>query len=139
MIALIRIRGEVGLQRDVEETLNRLRLRKKYSCIVIQHPEKQQLGMIHKVKDFVAYGEIKEDMFEKLIEKRGQIIDKSKKVSPKDAAKEIAKGKRYEDLNLKPFFRLHPPRKGIKSKYHYPQGVLGNHKEKLNELMERML
>ncbi|KKL95423.1 hypothetical protein LCGC14_1854700, partial [marine sediment metagenome] len=42
-------------------------------------------------------------------------------------------------LNLKPFFRLHPPRKGIKSKLHFPKGVLGDNKEKINDLVLRML
>ena len=49
------------------------------------------------------------------------------------------KGKKYDELGIKPFFRLHPPRGGIRSKVHYPEGVLGNHKEKINELVERML
>ena len=95
--------------------------------------------MIKKVKDFIAFGEINSSMFEKLLEKRAQPVDKVKKINPKEAAKEIEKGKKYEDLNLKPFFRLHPPRGGIKSKESYPRGVLGNHKDKINELLERML
>ncbi|MCL5730030.1 MAG: uL30 family ribosomal protein [Candidatus Pacearchaeota archaeon] len=118
MIAVIRIRGEVGVKRDIEETLNRLRLKKKYSCIVIQSPKEEQIGMIKKVKDFVAFGEIDDVMYKKLVEKRG---------------KKDSQGK------LKPFFRLHPPRGGIKSKESFPKGVLGNHKEKINELLERML
>lgn len=140
-ICLIRIRGEVGLKSDVKETLNRMRLRKKYSCVVIAHPKPEQLGMIKKIKDFVAFGKINESMFEKLIEKRGQLIDKKKKINAKEAAKEIEKGKTYEELNMKPFFRLHPPRGGIESKKHFGvnKGVLGNHEEKINELLERML
>ena len=139
MICVIRIRGEVGVKRDVEETLNRLRLKKKYSCVVFNKPREEQLGMIKKVKDFTAFGEISNELFEKLIEKRGQPVDKSKKINAKEAVKEIEKGKKYEELNMKPFFRLHPPRGGIKSKESFPKGVLGNHKEKINELLERML
>jgi len=114
MIAVIRITGQVGLKRSIIETLNRLKIRKKYSCIVLS-PTKEQMGMIKKVEDFVAYGKISEDMHKKLLEKR--------KTSTKD------------------FFRLHPPRKGIDSKKHFgvKKGVLGNHKEKINELIERML
>ena len=37
------------------------------------------------------------------------------------------------------FFRLHPPRGGIKSKIHFPKGVLGDNKEKINDLIKRML
>ncbi len=147
MIVLIRIKGEVGVNTDVKETLNRLRLRKKYSCVVLRNPREEQLGMIKKVKDFVAFGKINAETFGKLIEKRGQLIDKQNRGSapPINKIKEIVKGleegKKYEELNLKPFFRLHPPRGGIDSKKHFgvAKGVLGNHGDKINELLERML
>jgi large subunit ribosomal protein L30 len=44
-------------------------------------------------------------------------------------------------LNIKPFFRLHPPRGGIDSAKHFgiKKGVLGNNKESINKLIERML
>lgn len=139
MICIIRIHGQVGLNRDVFETLYRLRLRQKYACVVL-NPTKEQLGMINKVRDFVAFGEITKENFEKLIEARGQAVDKSKKIGDfKKLAEELEKGKNYEELNLKPFFRLHPPRKGIKSKLHFPKGVLGNNKKKINDLIGRML
>jgi len=138
MIAVIRIHGRVKLKRHIVETLNRLRIRKKYACIVL-NPTTEQLGMIKKLRDFVAFGEIKKEIFEKLIEKRGKLIDKSKKINAKKISEELEKGKSYEEVNLKPFFGLHPPRKGIKSKLHFPKGVLGDNKEKINELIKRML
>ncbi len=120
MIAVIRIHGQVKLKKEIVETLYRLRLRKKYSCVVFEKPSKEQLGMIKKVKEFVAFGEIKTETYKKLVEARG---------------KKDAKG------NLKPFFRLHPPRGGIESKKQFGvgKGVLGNNKEKINELILRML
>ncbi len=60
MITVIRITGDVGLRKDVAETLNRLRLRRKYSCVVFENLTKEQLGMIEKVRDFVAFGDIDE-------------------------------------------------------------------------------
>ena len=115
MIVVIRISGQVGLRKDIVETLNRLRLRKKYSCVVLENPAKEQLGMVRKVKDFVAFGELDEDTYKKLVEARGK--------------------------KSKTFFRLHPPRKGIESKKHFGvgKGVLGNNKKKINELIRRML
>ena len=113
MICVIRIHGQVGLKKEIVETLSRLKLRKKYSCIVIEKPTKEQLGMIKKVRDFAAFGEINEETYKKLKEKR--------------------------KTKIKNFFRLHPPRKGIKSKLHFPKGVLGDNKEKINELVGRML
>ena len=53
MICIIRIRGRVGLKKEINETLNRLRLRRKYTCIVLEG-NKVQLGMIKKVKDCVV-------------------------------------------------------------------------------------
>ena len=120
MMCVIRIAGETGLDKKIKETLDRLRLKKKYSCIVIESPNDSQLGMIKTASDFVAFGEINDETYKKLIEKRG------KKVARK----------------LKPFFRLHPPRKGIDSKKHFGEtkkGVLGNNGEKINELVGRML
>ena len=106
----------VKVSKDIEDTLYRLRLRKKYACVVVK-PTKEILGMLKQVKYYVAYGEIDKETYDKLVKARG------KKVNGK----------------LKPFFSLHPPRKGIKSKLQYPKGVLGNNKKDINKLIERML
>ena len=53
------------------ETFNRLKLRRKYAALVLK-PTKEQEGMINKVRDFVAFGEINEDVLKKLKEKRGK-------------------------------------------------------------------
>ena len=119
MIAIIRIKGMIGIRKSIAETLHRLRLRRKYVCVVLEKPTREQLGMVKKIKDFVAYGEIDADTYKELKEKRGK----------------KSKGK------LKPFFRLHPPRGGIESKKHFGvgKGVLGNNKDKINDLIRRML
>ena len=115
MIVIIRISGMIDVNKDVEETMNRLRLRRKYSCVVVKE-SKELEGMLKKIRDFVSYGLIDEKTHKELIDKRGQ------KVGDK----------------LKPFFRLHPPRGGINSKLKYPKGVLGENKE-INKLIKRML
>ena len=139
MICIIRIRGRVNVDWKIKETLERLRLGKKYSCVVLMNPNKEQLGMIKKLRDFVAFGNTSREVFEKLINTRGQKIDKKKKTDSKKIIEELEKGKSYEALNLKPFFRLHPPRGGIDSKKHFPRGVLGDNGEKINDLILRML
>ena len=153
MICVIRIHGMVGLNKKIAETLNRLRLRRKYSCIVLE-PTKEEMGMIKKLRDVVAFGEINKSTLEKLIEKRGKwnfpvnpekseqkgkLTDKSKKIDAKKIAEGLMDKKSYWALDLKPFFRLHPPRGGIKSKIHFPKGVLGDNKKKINELVMRMI
>ena len=114
-IAVIRIKGLVGIKKDIKETLNRIRLRKKYSCIVLDS-NKENFGMVEKVNDFVAFGEINEEVYKKLQEKR--------------------------KTKIKNFFRLHPPRGGIDSKKHFGEtkkAVLGNNGKEINKLIERML
>jgi len=130
-IAVIRIHGQVGLNAPIVETLNRLRLRRKYACVVFDKPTPIQLGMIKKVRDFVASGKINDETYKELVEKRG-LKDKTT-LYPKGHEKDTS-GK------LKPFFRLHPPRGGIDSKKHFgvKKGVLGENK-KMNELIRRML
>lgn len=139
MIAIIRIVGMVDVPKDVEETLTRLRLRRKYSCVII-FENKVNNGMLAKVRDCVAYGEIKPEVLEQLIEKRGKKIDGKGQIDSKKISQEIIKGKKFDEVGLKPFFRLHPARGGLKSsKKHFPLGELGNNGEKINDLILRML
>ena len=141
MICVIRIKGDAGLNKKIKETLSRLRLRRKYSCIILNKKE-EQLGMIKKVRDFVAFGELDEKTLESLIKKRGLLINKKKtKHKIEEVIKGLGEGQNLQSFNLKPFFRLHPPRKGIESKKHFGvgKGVLGDNKNKINELVERML
>ena len=140
MKAIIRIHGQVGIPQDVKETLDRLKIRKKYACVIIKE-KPEIIGMIKKIRDYVAYGDISKEMFTELIKKRGKAIDKGKKIDFEKVVEEFFEKntKKLIELNLKPFFGLHPPRKGIKSKIHFPKGVLGNNGEKINELIKRML
>lgn len=139
MIAIIRIHGQVNINEKFAETLNRLHLRRKFSCTVI-HETPEMLGMLRKIENFVAYGKISRETLTKLVEKRGQPIAKGRKIDAGKIAEEFEKNKPFKELGVKPFFRLHPPHGGLKtSRLHYPRGVLGNHKEKINKLIERML
>jgi len=149
LIAVVRIDGEVKVKPEIASTLFRLRLRKKYSCVLINSENKGFMGMLWKVRHAVAYGPMDNETLVKLLNARGQRIaslssednknSKNAKINYEEAAKGLIAGKDLEDFGLKPFFRLHPPRKGIKSKLQYPKGVLGNNKNDINKLIERML
>ena len=140
MIALIRIHGMIKLNGDISETLSRLRLRKKYTCAIVDEGI-ETLGRIKKVKDFIAFGKIDEKTLAELIKARGKVIGNTKKKveNPEKIAKEVLAGKNLEELGIKPWFGLHPARGGIDTKHHYPKGVLGNHHEDINKLIARML
>jgi len=138
MILIIRIKGLVEVPEKINEALSRLRLRRKYSAVLVK-PTEETLKLLQILRNYIAYGEIsKEDMI-LLLEKRGKLI-KGKKVDAKTAVEHLDK-KSLEDIGFKPFFRLHPPRGGIDSRLHIgvKRGVLGNHKDKINELMRKML
>jgi large subunit ribosomal protein L30 len=139
MIIAIRIRGLVGVKIGVAETFDRIRLRRKFSCVLVNEKDVVMMGMLNKLKDGVAYGAVDEKTLTELIKARGTMKDKTEIKDPASVAKELMGGKKLEDLGLKPFFRLHPPRKGINSKLHYPRGVIGDNKEKINDLVMRML
>ena len=138
MILVIRISGMVKIPKSISETLQRLKLQRKYSAVLLEE-NKESTKILRNVRNYVAYGTISKDMLEKLLNLRGKSLDGGK-INGKKLASEMDK-KNLKSLGIKPFFRLHPPRKGIESKKHFGvgKGVLGDHKEKINELLERML
>lgn len=139
MKAIIRISGLVEIASTIEETLSRMRLRRKYSLVLLPATPMTSL-LLKKVRNFVAYGDIDNETLLSLLQKRGQLIDKKKKVDFAEVAKQLEK-KSLQDLGLKPFFRMHPPRGGIDARLHFgvKKGVLGDNKEKINNLIRRML
>src|SRR3989344_5171283 len=138
LIVLIRISGMVKIKEKINHILDRLRLKKKYACVLINSDNKSLMGMLDKVKFNVAYGEIERDTLIKLIKARAKSMDGDKKPIKIDAekvAEGLLEGKKLDEFKLKPFFRLHPPLKGINSKLQYPKGVLGNNKKDINKLV----
>lgn len=139
MLLIIRISGMVNVPQDTEDALFRLRLRRKYSAVLFE-PTKENAPLLVKIRNHVAYGTIDKETLLSLIQMRGQPIKKGTKIDAEKIVSQLGK-KSLEDLGLKPFFRLHPPRKGIESKKHsgVGKGVLGDNKEKINDLVVRML
>ena len=153
-IAVIRLSGDTGIKKEIRDTFKLLRLYNKYTCIIL--PSSQNfLGMIQKINEFVTWGEINKDTFILLLEKRGKITKKEKfsekylkekaKISLDDFADQFIKMKKeFKDIpGLKNFFKLCPPRggfekNGIKKQFSLG-GALGYRKEKINELIVRML
>lgn len=139
MIIVIRISGQVNIPKKIEETLHRLRLRKKYTAIILK-PTKENLKLLNKIRNYVAYGDIDKETLQELIKKRATLKDKSQKIDPEKIIQDLEK-KKLSELDIKPFLRLHPPIGGIDSKKHsgIKKGVLGDNKNKINNLVRRML
>ncbi|MEK6800417.1 MAG: uL30 family ribosomal protein [Nanoarchaeota archaeon] len=140
MILVIRISGMVNVSQRIEDALYRLNLRRKYSAVLI-HETPENLKLLKILRNHVAYGPIDQNTLVELIEARAEPIKKETTIKAKETADQLSK-KSLSDLGIKPFFRLHPPRGGIDSKKHFgssSKGVLGSNKEKINDLVRRML
>ena len=153
-IAIVRITGNCRIKKEIEYTFKTLRLYRKNNCIVIPNTP-SYVGLLKKVKDFVTWGEIDEATFTELLLKRGKLpakksldeayIKAKTKLSAQDFVKEFfAFKKELRDIHgLKLFFRLNPPVKGFEikgTKKPFSQGgALGYRKDKINELIKRMI
>jgi len=153
-IAIIRIAGQQGLNEKIKTTFRLLNLHKKNTCVLVP-ATKQTQGMINVLKDSITWGEIDKITLSQLLEKRGRIIgnqpltkeyvkEKTKLEFDKFVDELLNDVKQIKDVEgLKPFFRLLPPRKGFErkgTKRHFAVGgALGYRKEKINDLIQRML
>lgn len=154
MIAVVRIRGDVGLNPHVRKTFELLRLYRKNYCVVLKN-EPNFIAMIRKVKDFTTFGEISREVFAKLMQSRAKMpgdkplaeafLKEKTKLGFKEFADAFFDWKiSLKDVpGMKPFFRLHPPiggfeRGGIKSAF-AQGGVLGYRGPKIDKLIERMI
>ncbi len=152
MYAVVQVRGVVNTRKEIKDTLKMLRLHHINHCVIAPDTP-QMLGMIRKVKDFVAYGEITPETLETLIRTRGRLEGNAPVTDEyvreqtgyqgiAELAQAIAEGKaNLRDVpGVKPVLRLHPPRKGYKSlKRTYPQGgALGYYGPEINELLYKM-
>jgi len=145
LFAVIRARGPVNVRRDIEDTLEILRLGRVNHCVLLPNVPSYK-GMLHKAEGCITWGEINQQTLEKLIFKRGSLKadakGKHEKVGKIEAAKISKKvmSDGLKDAGLKPVFRLNPPSKGYKSvRRFYPKGDLGYRGEKINELLKRMI
>jgi large subunit ribosomal protein L30 len=121
MICVIRIAGQINLKSEIKETLKRLRIYKKLNACFIDEKDAVKMGMLKKVKDFVAYGNVSDELMKKVIEARGQKDKKSGE--------------------YKGYCRLHPPVGGFKKSTKRAvnqKGILGKH-EDISKLLERMV
>ena len=141
IIAVIRVRGPIDVRPETRMTMNLLRLTRRNHCVLInEKSQKTSLrGMLIKCKDYVTWGAVNKDIIKLVLEKRGRIEGDKKpsKEQIETALKAIEKGERSD---IKPVFRLHPPRKGWKSmKHRFPKGALGPRGEKMSELLKKMV
>ena len=138
-IAAILVRGVVKGSQPLKDTLRILNLSRKNHCVVIDNTPVFR-GMMQKAKDYLTWGEISEDTFQKLLAARGkEIRERTHDRKGKYAYHSLdVNGKKFL-----PYFTLNSPRKGFGRKgvkvSFKAGGALGYRGEKLNDLILRML
>ena len=149
---VVRIKGQADVPHWATTTMNLLKLEKKYRATII--PAKDNtLGMLNKVKHYVTWIQLDEELAKELLNKKARksgyqkiTTDDIKELgfnTVDDLAKALAEGKTsLSKLKpLKPWFALSPPRHGFKrsTKRLYGQkGILGLNKD-LGTLVRRMI
>jgi large subunit ribosomal protein L30 len=103
------------MSKELEDTFQMLNLPSKFACVVLDD-NPSNLGMVKKVKDLVTFGTVNDETIN-LLKKREK------------------KDRRY--------YGLHPPiggfeRKGTKKGFRQG-GALGDRKDKINDLIKRMV
>ena len=154
-LLVIRVRSDRGVKPKIRDTMSMLNLTRVNHAVLIPDTP-AYAGMLQKAKDYVTWGEIEVDTIASLLKERGRMTgDKpvtdaeikagSEYSTIKALAKAIAAGDaRTNDVEeLKPVFRLHPPRGtkgwgGIKRSFSVG-GALGFRGEAITELVGRMI
>lgn len=149
---VVNIRGRINATERVKRTLRMLNIPKKHMATIVPNSP-SYVGMLNKVRQRVAWCEANTDLVRLLLEKRGRKLgdkplteDDVKALGFNgygDLARALADEKiKLKDIEqIKPFFRLSPPRKGFPKsiRREYPQkGVLGYNPD-LPKLIERMV
>lgn len=151
MYLVIRVRGTTGVIGNIASTLQMLRLNRiNHAVLVEENPSYK--GMLQKGKDYITWGEIDTETLVELIEKRGKLVggaaiteeylaENTDYSSFEELANALINSKiKAKDINMKPVFRLHPPRKGYEGIRHSVNegGSLGYRGEAINDLAKRM-
>ena len=147
------MRGVTGIHREIGQTLDMLHLNRNCQATLIDN-KSSNLGMLRKAKDQLTWGEASKETIASLLKERGRLVG-NKKIND-----EYAKGIGYESLdklaetiykleieysrlpNIKPIFRLRPPKKGYGGKVkrsYTTSGVTGYRGEAINDLIRKMI
>jgi len=151
--AAIRVRGTVNVNPDIKKTLELLNLTRANHCVLLEE-KKNIKGMLQVAKDYITWGEIDKNILTKLIKTRGKLkgdkeitdnyiksttsydtIDKLSDAITSDKFK-------YKELpDVKPLFRLNPPKKGFEGikRSFQNKGALGYRGKNINKLLEKMI
>ena len=153
VFAAVRVRGIVNVKPDIKRTLQLFRLTRVNHCVLLEENASTK-GMLQIAKDYITWGEIDKAILSELIGSRGKlegdkeltedyIKSATSYTNLEKLSQAIIDNKfKYKDIpNVKPIFRLGPPKKGyegIKRSF-VNKGALGYRRKEINKLLERMI
>ncbi len=150
-LLVVNLRGLVNTRAPVRTTLDQLRVGRRFNATIVPDDNVHR-GMLNLAKEHVAWCKLDAEIAEKLLKARSE-KSTGTRVSEAELGKdhssfgEIAKGLENGSLKLKsiaeirPFFRLSPPRGGFKRsirRQYRDGGILGPN-EDLPKIVEKML
>ncbi len=153
MYAIIRVRGLKHVRPEVVHALKTFQLDRKNHCVLVNVNASTE-GMLHQIKDMVAFGTLKVETIEKLLQKRGRlpgdkpITTEFLKTHKMDSIAALAKALHDEkttlkNVGIKPVFRLNSPTKGFgRIGIKQPVGLkgpLGFHENGIDALLTKMM
>jgi large subunit ribosomal protein L30 len=153
MYAVVRVRGDINVKPEIKRTLQLMNLTRINHCVVLEDSAIIK-GMLQRAKDYITWGEIDKTMLTKLMKTRGRLegnreltADHVKNTTSFSSLEKLsdallASKIKYKEIpEVKPIFRLHPPRKGyegIKRSF-VNRGALGYRGKEINALLDRMM
>ena len=151
--AVIRVRGQPDVNRDIEYTMGLLGLTRVNHLVIVPENDSTK-GMLQVVKDYCTWGEVDEATLAALIRARGKLagdkditddyLKENSEFATVDALAKAIIENNYKTRDVeaaKPIFRMHPPVKGYEgNKRSYQNGgALGYRGAAINDLINRML
>ena len=153
VFAAVRVRGIVNVKPDIKRTLQLFRLTRVNHCVLLEENASIK-GMLQIAKDYITWGEIDKAILSELIGSRGKLEgdkelteDYIKSATSYNNLEKLSQAIidnkfKYKDIpNVKPIFRLSPPKKGYEGikKSFVNKGALGYRRKEINKLLERMI
>ena len=153
VFAAVRVRGIVNVKPDIKRTLQLFRLTRVNHCVLLEENASTK-GMLQIAKDYITWGEIDKAILSELIGSRGKLEgdkelteDYIKSATSYNNLEKLSQAIidnkfKYKDIpNVKPIFRLSPPKNGYEGikKSFVNKGALGYRRKEINKLLERMI
>ena len=152
-MAVIKLRSDINARQGVKDTLKMMGLTRVNHCVIVDEATIGIGYLGEKIKDYITWGEIKPEVLESLLKKRGRLS------GDKRVTEEVVKSKTsfqtmgelaaavesgsagLDEVGVKKVFRFHPPRGGYKSikRPVKDMGDLGYRGDKINDLIIRMI